>query len=186
GFSTAKGQLVRSILFPKPQTRFKFYEDSFKFIGVLALIALLGFIINAIMQATYGESALMIILRAGDLVTIAVPPTLPAIMSSGISYALARLKDRKIFCISPDRINVAGKVKVVCFDKTGTLTEEDLGVRGVKGVRDVKKRVNVIQSKVDPSINLNQTQNQAQTSDLSSSINNLQIPSIIRLASIRY
>ncbi|KAA6376720.1 MAG: putative Vacuolar cation-transporting ATPase YPK9, partial [Streblomastix strix] len=160
GFSTAKGQLVRSILFPKPQTRFKFYEDSFKFIGVLALIALLGFIINAIMQATYGESALMIILRAGDLVTIAVPPTLPAIMSSGISYALARLKDRKIFCISPERINVAGKVKVVCFDKTGTLTEEDLGIRGVKGVRDVKKRINMNQSKVDLNLNLNMNLNQ--------------------------
>ncbi|KAA6387883.1 MAG: putative Vacuolar cation-transporting ATPase YPK9, partial [Streblomastix strix] len=141
GFSTAKGQLVRSILFPKPQTRFKFYEDSFKFIGILGIIAVGGFIVNAVMQSMYGESVDQIILRALDLITIAVPPTLPAIMSSGISYALSRLKGRKIYCIASERINVAGKVKVMCFDKTGTLTEEVLGVRGVKGVRDVRRRI---------------------------------------------
>jgi cation-transporting ATPase 13A3/4/5 len=65
-FSTAKGQLVRSILYPRP-TRFKFYEDSFKFIGVLALLALLGFVVNAVIQALNNEEPLYIILKAGDL-----------------------------------------------------------------------------------------------------------------------
>jgi cation-transporting ATPase 13A3/4/5 len=37
GFSTAKGALVRSMLFPKPNS-FKFYRDSFRFIGVLSVI----------------------------------------------------------------------------------------------------------------------------------------------------
>jgi cation-transporting ATPase 13A2 len=37
GFSTAKGALVRSMLFPKPNN-FKFYRDSFRFIGVLSVI----------------------------------------------------------------------------------------------------------------------------------------------------
>lgn len=32
GFNTAKGNLIRQMLFPRPN-RFKFYEDSFKFIG---------------------------------------------------------------------------------------------------------------------------------------------------------
>lgn len=41
GFMTAKGELVRSILFPKP-VRFKFTQDSFKWIGVLSLISLVG------------------------------------------------------------------------------------------------------------------------------------------------
>ncbi|KAH7816798.1 putative P-type ATPase (P-ATPase) Superfamily Protein [Monocercomonoides exilis] len=130
-FSTAKGQLVRSILFPKP-TKFKFYEDSFKFIGVMACIAFTGFVANAIIQTSYNTPFKDIILRAGDLVTIAVPPTLPAVMSAGSAYALARLKKKKIFCISPQRVNVAGKVKVMCFDKTGTLTEENLSVLGVQ------------------------------------------------------
>jgi magnesium-transporting ATPase (P-type) len=41
GFSTAKGELVRSILFPKPMG-FKFYKDSVKFILVLFTIAAFG------------------------------------------------------------------------------------------------------------------------------------------------
>jgi cation-transporting ATPase 13A2 len=32
GFNTAKGSLVQSILFPRPN-QFKFYQDSFRFIG---------------------------------------------------------------------------------------------------------------------------------------------------------
>lgn len=37
GFSTVKGRLIRSILFPRPN-KFKFYRDSFYFIGVLSLL----------------------------------------------------------------------------------------------------------------------------------------------------
>lgn len=40
-FSTAKGKLVRSILFPKPAS-FKVYADSFKFVGVMAVMATAG------------------------------------------------------------------------------------------------------------------------------------------------
>lgn len=43
GFNTTKGALVRSMLFPKP-SGFKFYRDSFRYISVMAGIALLGFI----------------------------------------------------------------------------------------------------------------------------------------------
>lgn len=46
GFNTAKGDLIRSILFPKP-VDFKFYNDSLKFIGFLAIIASLGMIYGA-------------------------------------------------------------------------------------------------------------------------------------------
>ena len=42
GFNTTKGQLIRGILFPKPH-KFKFYRDAFKFVGILAIIAVLGF-----------------------------------------------------------------------------------------------------------------------------------------------
>jgi cation-transporting P-type ATPase 13A2 len=47
GFNTTKGSLVRSMLFPRPNT-FRFYRDSFRFIGVMALIAGLGFCISII------------------------------------------------------------------------------------------------------------------------------------------
>ena len=41
GFSTAKGDLVRSIMFPAP-IGFGFYDDAIKFICILAVLALLG------------------------------------------------------------------------------------------------------------------------------------------------
>jgi cation-transporting P-type ATPase 13A2 len=47
GFNTTKGSLVRSMLFPRPNT-FRFYADSFRFIGVMALIACLGFCVSIV------------------------------------------------------------------------------------------------------------------------------------------
>jgi cation-transporting ATPase 13A2 len=66
------------------------------------------------------------------LITVVVPPALPATLSIGTSFALARLRKAKIFCVSPNRVNVSGKVNVVCFDKTGTLTEDGLDILGVR------------------------------------------------------
>ncbi len=40
----------------------------------------------------------------------------------------------EIFCISPPKVNIAGKVTVMCFDKTGTLTEEGLDLYGFRPV----------------------------------------------------
>ena len=53
GYSTAKGELVRAMLFPKPH-KFKFYEDSFKFIGVLFAIAMVGFVYNVFVSVRNG------------------------------------------------------------------------------------------------------------------------------------
>ena len=41
GFGTIKGELIRTMLFPKPSD-FKFYADSFKFVAILALMAVIG------------------------------------------------------------------------------------------------------------------------------------------------
>jgi len=65
---------------------------------------------------------------------VVVPPALPATLSIGTSFALSRLRHSGIFCISPNRINVAGKINVCCFDKTGTLTEDGLDILGVRAV----------------------------------------------------
>ena len=71
--------------------------------------------------------------RTLDLITVTVPPALPAAMSCGMMFALGRLKrDGNIFCISPPRINMAGQVSTFVFDKTGTLTEEGLSVLGIR------------------------------------------------------
>ncbi|KAL7752505.1 hypothetical protein RI367_002039 [Sorochytrium milnesiophthora] len=130
GFNTTKGSLIRSMLFPHPH-KFSFYRDAFRFIGVLAIIASIGFAFSLYYFIRHHASIRIIILRALDLVTIIIPPALPATMSIGTSFALSRLKRANIYCISPNTVNVCGKVNMVCFDKTGTLTEEGLDVMGV-------------------------------------------------------
>ncbi|SCW01761.1 LAFE_0E06678g1_1 [Lachancea fermentati] len=130
GFSTTKGSLIRSMVFPKP-TGFKFYQDSFKYIGFMALIALMGFSVSCINFIRLGLDYRTMVLRALDIITIVVPPALPATLSIGTSFAMTRLKKDGIFCIAPTRVNVGGKIDVMCFDKTGTLTEDGLDVLGV-------------------------------------------------------
>ncbi|KAG7711194.1 hypothetical protein KL949_001750 [Ogataea haglerorum] len=142
GFNTTKGSLVRSMLFPKPSD-FKFYRDSFKYIGVMTVIALVGFVVSAINFIKLGLGWKTITLRALDLITIVVPPALPATLTIGTSFALSRLRHKSVFCIAPTRINVGGKLDVMCFDKTGTLTEEGLDLMGVRvsePIRDRKER----------------------------------------------
>ncbi|KAL1489432.1 hypothetical protein ABEB36_014327 [Hypothenemus hampei] len=125
GFSTAKGSLVRSILYPPP-VDFRFEKDSYKFVAILATIATTGFIYTLVSKIMRGVPARDLILQAFDLVTIVVPPALPAAMTVGRFYAQIRLKNKNIFCISPRSINVSGSINCICFDKTGTLTEDGL------------------------------------------------------------
>ncbi|KAJ8916563.1 hypothetical protein NQ315_000207 [Exocentrus adspersus] len=159
GYLTAKGELVRSILYPPPAD-FKFETDSYKFIGILGFIAVLGVIYTVVSKSTRNINALDILIKSLDLITIAVPPALPAAMTVGKLYALNRLKNNKIFCINSRVINVSGSVDCVCFDKvtfraeqrldhvfehknnpvfqTGTLTEDELDMWGIVPVEDDK------------------------------------------------
>ncbi|KAL5013801.1 hypothetical protein ScPMuIL_008071 [Solemya velum] len=132
GFSTAKGELVRTILYPKP-VDFKFNRDTYIYVGILAGIAALGLIYTIVHK---GESVKSIILKSLDLITIAVPPALPAALTIGIVFAQHRLKLQKVYCISPRSINVCGGINAVCFDKTGTLTEDGLNMHCVVPVTE--------------------------------------------------
>jgi len=109
------------------------------FVGVMAIMAVLGTLITLKdMINGYNEGILTIglmIKNILDLVTITVPPALPTCLSIGISMALGRLQKKHIYCISPNRINVAGKITIMCFDKTGTLTEEGLDLYGIRSIR---------------------------------------------------
>uniref|UniRef100_A0A672ICM7 P-type ATPase A domain-containing protein n=1 Tax=Salarias fasciatus TaxID=181472 RepID=A0A672ICM7_SALFA len=130
GFFTAKGNLVSSILYPQP-IDFRFYKDAFKFLFILGFFALIGSIYIFVVLYKAQVTWLELIIRSLDIVTIAVPPALPAAITAGTIYAQNRLKSEGVFCISPPRINVCGKVSLFCFDKTGTLTEDGLDVWGV-------------------------------------------------------
>ena len=130
GFDTSKGELVRSILYPKP-LGFKFYQDSIKFILFLSAVAVIGMAYCLYVYVSRGSEWTMTLKRCLDIITVVVPPALPAAMTIGIFYGQKRLRKNKIFCLQPNRINVAGKLKLVCFDKTGTLTEDGLDMHSV-------------------------------------------------------
>ncbi|MGH0150703.1 UNVERIFIED_CONTAM: hypothetical protein FKN15_061346 [Acipenser sinensis] len=135
GFSTSKGRLVRSILYPKP-TDFKLYRDAYLFMLCLVAVAGIGFIYTVVNSIMNKVSAPTIIIESLDIITITVPPALPAAMTAGIVYAQRRLKRIGIFCISPQRINICGQLNLVCFDKTGTLTEDGLDLWGIQRVEN--------------------------------------------------
>lgn len=72
-----------------------------------------SFLFRALLQVP----AHTIVIESLDIITITVPPALPAAMTAGIVYAQRRLKRVGIFCISPQRINMCGQLNLVCFDK---------------------------------------------------------------------
>lgn len=143
GFLTSKGELVRSILYPPPSD-FKFDRDSYKFIVILTVIALLGcaytvivkveiyllltiYLTNiCILKSEKSIAATDILIKALDLITIVVPPALPAAMTVGKLYALNRLKRQHIFCMNSRVINVSGSIDCVCFDKVISISYEIL------------------------------------------------------------
>lgn len=133
GFHTAKGKLLRSIMYPPPIT-FKIYVDAFRFLVVLGILAILGFVYTIFIFAYFKAPFHSVFVHSFDLITTIVPPALPATMMIGINIARKRLSDRGIFCIRPQRINVCGKIDMACFDKTGTLTEDSLSIQGVLAI----------------------------------------------------
>ena len=132
GFNTMKGKVIRSMLYPKP-SEFKFYEDSVKFILLLFCLAIIGFAVSMYQMIQLKLATIDIATKCFDLITITVPPSLPATMTVGTAFAIKRLSNHKILCIDSNRINVAGKIDLVCFDKTGTLTEDGVTMLGVQG-----------------------------------------------------
>ena len=62
-----------------------------------------------------GETGLNVIMHSFDLITVCVPPALPAAMAAGIILAQRRLQLKNIFCISPRAINVSGTIDQSVF-----------------------------------------------------------------------
>uniref|UniRef100_A0A8C2S150 ATPase cation transporting 13A2 n=1 Tax=Capra hircus TaxID=9925 RepID=A0A8C2S150_CAPHI len=131
GFCTAKGGLVSSILHPRPLS-FKFYKHSMKFVAALSVVALLGTIYSIVTLLRNRVPLGEIVIRALDVVTVAVPPALPAAMTMCVLYAQSRLESQGVFCIHPQRINLGGKLRLVCFDKVleeGPITDSTFGTQ---------------------------------------------------------
>ncbi|KAM4693465.1 putative cation-transporting ATPase 13A4 [Discoglossus pictus] len=130
GFSTAKGDLVRSILYPKP-VNFKLHRDVIRFLLGLVAISIIGVIYTAIVFPHKGASTSDTVLWSFLLITVSVPAALPAAVTVCILYSQTRLKRMGIFCLSAQRINMCGQLNIICFDKTGTLTEDGMELWGI-------------------------------------------------------
>ena len=139
GFNTVKGNIIRSILYPVEMDS-KFAHESVKFMIFMAILCVVGFlsvlpfkIKNAkeIDDDDERKDAYKEIATQGlDLITTAVPPSLPCCLGIGIGIAQRRFKKKGIMCINREKITSAGRIDVCVFDKTGTLTEDHLNIAG--------------------------------------------------------
>ncbi|KAK1929191.1 putative cation-transporting ATPase 13A3 [Phytophthora citrophthora] len=130
GFSTSKGELFRSIVFPK-QISFEFERDSYRYLAILWAVAITAFIKRLVDGFHVGTPFMDTLFDSLDLITVAVPPALPLVLTSGIGFSMHRLHRQDIYCIDSQRVNSCGQLSCFCFDKTGTLTKEDLLFVGV-------------------------------------------------------
>ena len=139
GFNTVKGNLIRSILYPV-ESDSKFQTESVKFIYFMAALCVVGFlavlpvkisVANSYEKEKDRKEAYHDLIEQGlDLITTAVPPSLPCCLGVGIGIAQRRFKKKGIMCINRDKITACGKINICVFDKTGTLTEDHLNISG--------------------------------------------------------
>ncbi|KAM5163821.1 putative cation-transporting ATPase 13A4 [Mantella aurantiaca] len=130
GFNTTKGDMVRSILYPKP-LNFKLQRDVRWFYRFLICLAIIGIIYAVTIYIQRKVPAGRIIVESLVLMICCISPVIPAALMVGILYAKRRLRKKGIYCVSPDRINMCGQINLFCFDKTGTLTEDGLDLMGM-------------------------------------------------------
>ncbi|XP_044147643.1 probable cation-transporting ATPase 13A5 isoform X1 [Bufo gargarizans] len=130
GFNTAKGDLIRSILYPKP-VNFKLHREVWKVISGLMVLSVAGIIYTIVINSQNGATAKDMVIMSLLMITLAIPVSLPPTLTTCTLYSQTRLKKQGIFCISPQRIIVCGQLNLLCFDKTGTLTEDCLDLWGI-------------------------------------------------------
>ncbi|KAK2705584.1 hypothetical protein QYM36_015842, partial [Artemia franciscana] len=135
GFQSVKGELIRSILFPKP-VNIHFYTDFLRCVGIFLILGIGGFVYSTYVWIKNGGSVADIVLNSLDSITFVIPPILPAALTASMAFAQKRLKKNDIYCLNSKFISMCGGVNVVCFDKTGTLTESEIVIAGVLPVVD--------------------------------------------------
>ncbi|KAG8444442.1 hypothetical protein GDO86_009573 [Hymenochirus boettgeri] len=116
GFNTTKGDLVRSILYPKP-VQFQLFKDVLWAMLLNSVVVAAGLTFATVVNVQNGATADDIVVMILLMLAVAIPVTLPPSLNIVNLYCQRRLKKEGIFCISPQRINLCGLVNLVCFDK---------------------------------------------------------------------
>ncbi|KAL4456644.1 hypothetical protein ABPG74_000751 [Tetrahymena malaccensis] len=129
GFTSFKGQILRSILYPRP-TEFDFVKNSLLFFIGLAVLQFTIYLARVPKMYEIEISVITYFYRLFDTLTWTLPPFLPIFQSLSLSFALMRLRVHNIFGIEPQKTMIAGKITHMCFDKTGTLTTNGIEVNG--------------------------------------------------------
>ena len=143
GFNTQRGNLIQSVLFPK-KSNYNFYKENifyFIFIFISFIIGIIIIIILTNRNDDEDDSNLLFITIL-DLLTIAIPPSLPLSLTLGTFYYQYSLLNKSISCSGVYRLMASGKINKLIFDKTGTLTEEDIELYGY--ISSIKKDGNLV------------------------------------------
>ena len=130
GFNSFKGSIISSIL-NQEEGSDKFFRDSIKYIVILCIATIIGFLISLkFLIVEGGYSASDVILTLLDSFTTTIPPSLPACLTVSVVYSFSRLRKKGFFCMEIKKINKVGSINTLIFDKTGTLTEDHLEIKG--------------------------------------------------------
>lgn len=125
-FDTEQGVLLNKML---QSEDIKYDPEALRFILLLSLISFVNCILTFFYSKKSGYSLFIDIII---LFTNTIPFELPMEMGMSIQSAMRNLMRKKIYCLEPFRITLAGKVDVCCFDKTGTLTDSKLEVKRIE------------------------------------------------------
>ncbi|ELA42315.1 HAD ATPase, P-type, family IC [Vittaforma corneae ATCC 50505] len=134
-FDTEQGILLNKML---QSEDIKYDPEALRFILLLSLIS----IINCLFTFVYSKkTGYPLFLDIIILFTNTIPFELPMEMGMSVQSAVKNLMSKKIYCLEPFRITLAGKVDVCCFDKTGTLTDSRLEVKKIEFRNENTNRV---------------------------------------------
>lgn len=131
GARTAKGSLVRMVLFPTP-TRFQFTEQLPMVYTIMCILVVVLFSVQLLKDQGHWVVAAFTGL---SILTQSLQPNMPVSFTLAHSVASTKLKSMcGVLCLSPDKIPVAGKVQLMVLDKTGTITKDGMDFAGVHPV----------------------------------------------------
>jgi cation-transporting ATPase 13A2 len=132
GFTTTKGSLIRSILLPIA-SRLSVYRDALFFMFLLFIFGTAVGIYTVVSKMEQPkQTAYKLTLAFFNMITIAIPVSLPLTLTVATIEAVQRLRTKQISCLDRTRVQVAGIIDIMAFDKTGTLTELELDVHGFR------------------------------------------------------
>jgi cation-transporting ATPase 13A2 len=129
GFTSLKGQLVRTVVFPK-KTKDEFTIQVLKFMAYYLIFFIGMYIVYLVKMLEILVPTKYFFFRLFEGILYVIPPTLTIYLNICNSLSTLRLRWKKVIGLQPEKIIPGGSIDVCCFDKTGTLTQNDIEVIG--------------------------------------------------------